>query len=138
MVALGEDYNIDFLAAGAVYEAANQVNNGTNDGLLIDVLRASNSTVLHSFSHVPAAPVGPGDLGLLAVSFSYTGDGSGDILFRVGPDNANQGRFQGTIDDLTLSQVNAVPEPASIALWCLTGIGLGVFGYLRVRKQRCS
>ena len=102
----GTQYRIDFLAAGAVYEAPGQVNDGAADNLQIEVLRASDSAVLHTFNHTPAAPAGAGDLGLLPVDFSYTGDGSGDILFRVGPGNANQGRFQGTIDGLNLSIVD--------------------------------
>ena len=100
---LGTSYQIDCLVAGAVYEAPSQANNGTSDGIQIEVLRASDSTVLHTFNHTPAPPVGAGDLGLLSVSFSYSGDGSGDILFRIGPSNPNQGRFGGTIDDLELS-----------------------------------
>jgi len=118
---LGTQYGIDFLAAGAVYEVAGQVNTGTTDNLLIEVLRASDSAVLHSFNHTPAAPVGVGNLGLLPVNFGYTGDGSGDILFRIGPGNAGQGRFQGTIDDLSLS---VIPEPSSFVLCGLGGLAL--------------
>jgi len=111
---IGTSYDIDFLAAGAVYENnASQLNNGTTDGLKIDVLRASDSAVLHTFNQVVAQPIGVGNLGLTAYNFNYSGDGSGDILFRVGPVNAGQGRFQGTIDDLSLS---AVPEPTTTQL----------------------
>lgn len=99
----GIEYSIDFLAAGAVYTSAGQVNNGTTDGLKVEVLRASDDAVLHTFTQVVAQPVGVGDLGLTPYSFNYTGDGSGDIKFRIGPVNAGQGRFQGTIDDLLLS-----------------------------------
>ena len=99
----GIDYRIDFLAAGAVYTNSGHVNNGTTDGLKVEVLRASDDAVLHTFAQVVAQPVGVGDLGLTPYSFNYTGDGSGDIKFRIGPVNAGQGRFQGTIDDLLLS-----------------------------------
>ncbi len=105
----GTQYRIDFLGAGAVYENAGQVNNGTTDGLKVEVLRASDSAVLHTFTQVVAQPVGVGNLGLTAYSFIYTGDGSGDIKFRIGPIQT-VGRFQGTIDDLTLS-VPAVGGP---------------------------
>lgn len=122
----GTQYRIDFLAAGAVYESAGQVNNGTTDKLLVEVLRASDSAVLHSFDHTPAAPLGPGDLGLLPVNFNYTGDGSGDILFRIGPGNANQGRFQSTIDDLELSIIP--PGALGIASFTATPNVLGDAG----------
>ncbi len=111
-------YDVDFLAAGGVYHAASQVNNGATDNLKIEVLRASDSAVLHSFNHSPAPPLGVGDLGLLPVNFGYTGDGSGDILFRIGPGNANQGRFQGTVDDLVLSIAD--PNAPSIASFTAT------------------
>jgi hypothetical protein len=124
---IGTSYDIDFLAAGAAYTQASQLNNGTTDGLKIDVLRASDSAVLHTFNQVVAQPIGVGDLGLTAYNFNYSGDGSGDILFRVGPVNAGQGRFQGTIDDLSLS---AVPEPTTTALLGLGGLAL----ILRRRK----
>ena len=117
----GTPYSIDFLAAGGVYHAPSQVNNGTTDNLLIEILRASDSAVLHSFNHPTAAPIGVGNLGLAPGNFGYTGDGSGDILFRIGPGNANQGRFQGTIDDLSLTRV---PEPGVSVLAGVAGLGL--------------
>ena len=121
----GVAYSIDFLAAGAVYEnLAGQVNDGTTDGLRIEVLRASDDAVLHTFDHITAPPVGLGDLGLLPVNFTYTGDGSGDIKFRVGPMNAGQGRFQGTIDNLQLTLAGSVSGPE---ITSITEIGDGVF-----------
>ena len=127
----GTGYIIDFLAAPCVYEAPSQ-QTGAGDGIRIEVLRASDNAVLHNFVHRPGAFVGnPGDLGLTLGSFSYTGDGSGDILFRIGPGNANQGRFQGTIDDLSLT---VIPEPSAAALVGLAGLaGLGLM--LRRRRQ---
>jgi len=112
----GTMYSIDFLAAGAVYEAPSEINNGTTDGLKIEVLRASDSAILHTFNHLTAQPVGVGNLGLLPVNLGYTGDGSGDILFRIGPGNANQGRFQGTIDDLALS----IDDPGALGIASFT------------------
>ena len=131
---VGITYTIDFLAAGAVYEVAGQVNNGTTDNLLIEVLRASDSAVLHSFNQIVPQPVGAGNLGLTAYNFNYAGDGSGDILFRIGPGNINQGRFQGTIDDLMLSNnVAPVPEPSTYAMFGI--LGLAIFAYRRRNKQ---
>ena len=121
----GVGYSIDFLAAGAVYENnGSQVNDGTTDGIQIEVLRASDSAVLHTFTQVVAQPIGVGNLGLTPYSFTYTGDGSGDILFRVGPVNAGQGRFQGTIDDLQLTLAGSVSGPE---ITSITEIGEGVF-----------
>ena len=56
-----------------------------------------------AFAQIVPKPLGPGNLGLKPYRFSYTGNGSGDIKLRIGPKNANQGRFQGSIDDLSIS-----------------------------------
>ncbi|MGA0899267.1 MAG: hypothetical protein ACO3SO_02545 [Luteolibacter sp.] len=123
---LGVEYQINFLGAGAVYEIAGQVNNGTTDGLFIELLDSGGS-VIDSFSQIVAQPAGVDDLGLTAYSFNYTGDGSGDIRFRVSGINAGGGRFQGTIDDLSLT---IIPEP-SVALLG----GLSTFMLLRRRRS---
>ena len=100
---IGTPYRIDFLGAGGVFHAAGQVNDGTTDALRIQVLRASDSAVLHTFDQIVAQPTGVGDLGLTPYSFNYTGDGTGDTVFRITGVNDTVTRFQGTIDDLTLS-----------------------------------
>ena len=100
---IGTPYRIDFLGAGGVYHAASQVNDGTTDALRIQVLRASDSAVLHTFDQIVAQPTGVGNLGLTPYSFNYTGDGTGDIVFRITGVNDTVTRFQGTIDDLQLS-----------------------------------
>ena len=100
---IGTPYRIDFLGAGGVYHGASQVNDGTTDALRIQVLRASDSAVLHTFDQIVAQPTGVGNLGLTPYSFNYTGDGSGDIVFRITGVNDTVTRFQGTIDDLQLS-----------------------------------
>ncbi len=106
----GTGYIIDFLAAPAVYEAPSQ-KTGAGDGIRIEVLRATDNTVLHNFVHQPGAFVGtPGNLGLSLGSFTYAGDGSGDIKFRIGPSAFNAGRFGGAIDDLQLSLATPVFE----------------------------
>ncbi len=104
----GTQYVIDFLAAAADW-GGTQWNDTTTDGIKIEVLRASDNAVLHTFTQVTGAPVGVGDLGLTAYSFNYTGDGTGDIKFRITGINAQTSRFNGTIDDLTLSVVTATP-----------------------------
>ena len=99
---IGTPYRIDFLGAGGVFHAAGQVNDGSTDALRIQVLRASDSAVLHTFDQIVAQPTGVGNLGLTPYSFNYTGDGTGDIVFRITGVNDTVTRFQGTIDDLTL------------------------------------
>jgi|GEM_PF-472866 len=99
----GAVYIIDFLAAPAVYKGSSQAT-GAGDGIRVELLRASDNTVLHNFVHQPGAfVVNPGDLGLGLGRFTYTGDGSGDVKFRIGPSAFNVGRFGGAIDDLQLS-----------------------------------
>ena len=65
--------------------------------------------------------IAPGDVGALPPGngFEIFGDGSlnGDLLL-----------FQ--------SAVEVVPEPASIAIWSLIGLGLGGFGYYRTRRKK--
>ena len=43
------------------------------------------------------------DPGLASASFTYAGDGSGDIKLRLGPSAFNNGRFGGAVDELVLS-----------------------------------
>jgi hypothetical protein len=130
----GVGYSIDFLAAGAVYQQEAQVNDGTIDGIQIEVLRASDDAVLHTFVQIVPQPIGVGNLGLAPYSFTYTGDGSGDIKFRIGPSNPGQGRFQGTIDNLQLTASGAAPEITSIiaiggGIYELTLVGAANTGY---------
>ncbi len=95
----GQTYTFDFVASPAVYQAPAQVTT-VDDGLLIEVLR-DDDTVLASHEHLPGDWAG--DLELVADSFQYVGDGSGDIRLRVGPSNFGSGHFGGAIDDLKLT-----------------------------------
>jgi hypothetical protein len=99
----GTGYRVELLAAPAVYKDAPQVTTAS-DGIKIEILRASDNVVLHSFVHRPGEFMGAaGDLGLAAASFTYAGDGSGDIKLRLGPSVFNNGRFGGVVDELVLS-----------------------------------
>ncbi|MEX2186986.1 MAG: PEP-CTERM sorting domain-containing protein [Pirellulales bacterium] len=124
--AAGQAYRVDFDASPAVYQGASQATTAA-DGLLVEVLRSDDS-VLASFTHMPGAWAG--DIALNAVSFQYTGDGSGDVRLRVGPSNFNSGTFNGAIDNLS---VTAVPEPSSVVL---AGLALAVFGWAGVRRGK--
>jgi hypothetical protein len=78
----------------------------TGDGLLVQILRADNS-VLASQSFFPGAWDDAGNHNLdggLQGTLTYTGDGSGNIRLRIGPDGPlNSGRFEGTIDNISVA-----------------------------------
>ena len=95
----GQVYEVSFLASPSVYQMAGQASQDT-EGVLIEVLRGDD-TVLASYTSLPGAWAG--DMAFVADSFQYTGDGSGDIRFRISPSNPNVGRFGAAIDDLTLN-----------------------------------
>ncbi len=101
----GQRYQVSFDASPAVYQAPSQTTSD-EDGLLVEVLRADGS-ILATHEYLPGA--WEGDIELASVLFEYTGDGSGDVRFRVGPSNFNSGRFGGAIDNLTLSSLAAMP-----------------------------
>ena len=46
---------------------------------------------------------------LVAESFDYVGDGSGDIRLRIGPSSPGSGRFAGTIDRVSIAASDATP-----------------------------
>ena len=75
---------------------------------------------VESDTHLPGAWAG--DITLVADSFEYVGDGSGDVRLRIGPSAFNSGRFGGTIDNISVS--NTVPEPSTLILAALALIGL--------------
>ncbi len=133
---LGESYEVSFLASPTVYQQDGQ-KTGATDGLLIEVLRADNS-VLASLDHLPGAWDDTSSaFDLQSASFSFVGDGSGDIKFRIGPNAAAvaNSHFGGAIDNLSLSTVpENVPEPASIAIWTVLGLCLAGYGYRRRKK----
>ena len=72
----------------------------------------------------------PGLLTLAPSSFTYSGNGNGNMQVRVSRDT-QAGRFNGTIDNLSVSEV--VPEPSSFALMSLAITGLGL---IRCRRNR--
>lgn len=112
---LGTQYQLSFEDSPAVYQAGSQATNST-DGLLIELLRASDNAVLHSFTHLPGAWAGV--FNPQPVSFMYTGNGTGDLILRIGPGgtSALSGRFGGGIDNLTLTALAAIPEPSTCVL----------------------
>jgi hypothetical protein len=101
----GAPYAVSFGAGPGVYQAGNQ-QTGETDGLLIEILRADDS-VLETYTHLPGTWAGAPTL--VADSFEYVGDGSGDIRVRIGPSAPGSGHFGGTIDNLAIVPANQVP-----------------------------
>lgn len=71
-----------------------------------------------------------------AGTFTFTGIDAGETFgFRFGGSNYDSTNLlQGTLQITQITQI--VPEPPSIALWSLLGLGLCGFGYYRVRRKR--
>ncbi|MFZ9935516.1 MAG: hypothetical protein ACO3JG_00500 [Luteolibacter sp.] len=101
----GAGYEVTFDYGTAVYAATNQ-RTLAGDGLLVQILRADNS-VLASQSFFPGAWDDAGNHNLdsgLQGTLTYTGDGSGNVRLRIGPDGPlNSGRFEGAIDNVSVA-----------------------------------
>jgi len=97
--AAGHAYRVNFEASAAVYAGTNPDQaTQVGDALLIEVLRADNSVLA---KHTQAPGAWTGKMAFTAASFSYTGDGSGNVRLRIGPAGPlTSGRFQGAIDNL--------------------------------------
>jgi len=103
----GKLYRVDFEASPAVYQVESQKTTAS-DALLIEVLRGDNS-VLVAHAHSPGA--WSGKMKFSSGDFQYTGDGTGNVRLRIGPNGPMpSGRFAGAIDNVTVS---AVHEPGS-------------------------
>jgi hypothetical protein len=100
----GASYQVSFSAGPAVYASAGQATTAA-DGLIIDVLRGA--TVIATHTHLPGTWAG--SQALSADSFSYIGDGSGNVQIRVRTVNSGASRFGGAIDDI---DVVLLPSPA--------------------------
>ena len=98
----GRKYKVSFEAGPTVWAAATQRTNA-GDGLKIDLLRADGSPVA-AFRHHPGAWSGAKDAQKLRkASFSYVGDGSGNVRLRITSATPGSGRFGGALDNLAVS-----------------------------------
>lgn len=117
---LGQVYTVSFQGAAATYASSGQ-GNFAGDVLRFDVLNSINALV-STYTYDPAdwtnAAVNP----FTAGSFSYTGNGSGNVRLKVYAVSA-AGHFGGAIDNLS---IDTVPEPAMLGLFGLGAIGLGL------------
>jgi hypothetical protein len=127
---LNASYELNFDYGTAIYAAGNSGQRTlAADSLLVEVLRANN-TVLASGTYTPGAWDTVGNRNLdagLKGTLSYIGDGTGVVRLRIGPAGTlNSGRFEGEIDNLSVS---LIPEPSAALLG-----GLGLLTLLRRRK----
>ena len=96
----GREYQISFAAGPSVWAGASQATTD-QDGLLLQVLR-KDGTVLAHHVHRPHAWSGKADAQKFnAVSFAYTGDGTGDVTLYITSSDYT-GRFGGALDDLSI------------------------------------
>ncbi len=103
----GQQYDVSFEAAPSVWASTEQATT-VNDGLQIDVQR-SDGSLLASCRHFPGPWSGAEDAQQMQpASFSYTGDGSGDVRIRISSSTPGSGRFGGALDDLIVSSANGV------------------------------
>ena len=108
----GTQYTVNYKAGPAVYQASGQATQATaSDGIVFEVLRANN-TVLATSTYLPGAWAGYPTL--TPSSFTYTGDGSGDVRVRIKTVSSGTGRFGGCVDDVVIS--NEVSTPAVVTI----------------------
>ena len=127
----GITYDVDFDYGTAVY-AGTHMSQATaaSDGLVVDVLRASDNFVLATGTYQPGAWNNPGNVNLSAAlqgTLQYTGDGTGDVKIRVSSLVPGSARFGGEIDNISVD----IPEPATMSLLVLGGLAV-----LRRRRRR--
>ena len=91
----GQAYVVQFTGGPTVWNSCAQASDA-NSGLIFELLRADN-TVVATHTWLPGAWTGSQPLN--PQSFTYTGDGTGNVRLRI-RDNLNDGLFGGTVDDL--------------------------------------
>ncbi len=100
------EYRVAFAAGPTVWLDVAQAT-AAGDGLLIQVLR-SDGTVLVHHVHKSGAWVGTAESQELQPgSFTYRGDGSGDVTLHIAAMPLDTGRFGGAIDELSITDAKS-------------------------------
>jgi uncharacterized protein YjbI with pentapeptide repeats len=106
-------YTVSFKAGPAVYYYSYQATQAVStDGLVFEILRANN-TVLATNTYLPGAWAGI--INLTSSSFTYTGDGTGDIRVRIKTVSPSLARFGGMVDDVVISSTTTTDAYISIS-----------------------
>lgn len=99
--AAGQRYEVSFNAAPTVWGGVTQAN-AAEDGLQVDLLR-SDGSVVAGLRHNPGAWSRAGDAQKMKpIKFTYTGDGTGFVRFRITSATPGSGHFGGALDDLAI------------------------------------
>ena len=110
----GVTYTVSFEDAPATYSEGSQATTA-GDKLRIRVLNPSNGLVA-SYDVEPGAWSNPPTW--KSDSFTYVGDGSGDVRFELAAADPGTGRFSGAIDNLVVEPGSS--GGASYSLWAAT------------------
>ena len=124
-------YTVNFVGAGAIYQSAEQ-GTRSGDSLGIRIIDGLGSVIANYTFDSPAftyAAYNPFSAG----SFTYTGNGVGDVKVEVvGQGNSNS--FGGALDDFSISgPTSTVAEPTAAFLLFAAG---GAVSSLRKRRKR--
>ena len=96
----GNKYTVTFDIGPSVYEISSQATR-SGDGFLVSVLRADGTTLASSTQIAGTWDWSTGAQGLTTRSFTYTGDGSGNVKLKFEP-IAVAARFNGAIDNVSV------------------------------------
>ena len=119
----GSQYTVNYKAGPAVYQIPHEATQATaSDGIVFEILRANN-TVLATSTYLPGAWAGYPTL--TPSSFTYTGDGSGDVRVRIKTVSSSTGRFGGCVDDVVISGQASTSSVLTISGNTATIIGAG-------------
>ncbi|MDP6633479.1 MAG: hypothetical protein QGG42_01100 [Phycisphaerae bacterium] len=96
----GVSYTVAFDIGPTVWATANQATAG-GDKILIELVNSSGKTVA---SHLAESGQWRGSQTFAPGGFTYTGDGSGKVRFRLSPaDKSNSDHFYGVVDNLKVT-----------------------------------